>query len=166
MKMASSVTKGARARSVDVTRNLSYRLLLLSNTLGRSAAHELVELVQITVPEWRIISVVGSRGPISLNELAQTIAVDKAWVSRTLVSLEKRGFMVRTAQPHDGRVFTLTLTDEGRALHLQASDWSTRRQKHLRASFSAQEYELLESFLARLQITAEEMLDRPVRKRP
>lgn len=161
--MTKSIAK--RDRAVDVTQNLTYRILLLSNTLGRSASRELAEFADISVPEWRIISVVGSREPISLNDLAQTIAVDKAWVSRSLIGLEKRGLIERAAVPSDGRQFTLTLTPAGRELHLKASEWSSGRQKRLKASFTTQEYEMFESFVERLQLLAEDMLEHPVEVR-
>ncbi|MCG5073246.1 MarR family winged helix-turn-helix transcriptional regulator [Paraburkholderia tagetis] len=148
-----------RGKPVDVTQNLSYRLLLLSNTLARSAARDLAEVTDVSVPEWRIVSVVGIRGPISLNDLAQTIAVDKAWVSRTVVALEKKGLIQRAPLPTDGRLFSLKLTEAGKALHLEASEWSQRRQKRLKAVFTAQEYAQFEGFVERLQAVAETMLD-------
>ncbi len=149
---------------VDVTQNLTYWLLLLSNTLARSSARDLAEVAAITVPEWRIVSVVGSRGSISLNDLARSIAVDKAWVSRTVASLEKKGFLQRKALPADGRLFLLELTDTGHQLHLKVSAWSRQRQEQLKAIFTPQEYEQLKQSIERLQSVADTMLEQPPKK--
>ncbi|WP_167752905.1 MarR family winged helix-turn-helix transcriptional regulator [Pusillimonas caeni] len=149
---------------VDVTQNLTYWILLLSNTLTRSAARDLSEVAEITVPEWRIISAVGSRGALSLNDLARAIAVDKAWVSRTVANLEKKGFIQRKPLLSDGRQFTLELTDSGRRLHLEISAWSLQRQERLKGAFSEQEYKQFKGFIERLQTVADTMLERPAKE--
>jgi MarR family transcriptional regulator, lower aerobic nicotinate degradation pathway regulator len=68
-------------------------------------------------------------GPISLNRLAAELFVDKSTACRVVALLEARGWLVRTADPHDGRALRLHLTPEGRALqtelHADAS-WETQ----------------------------------------
>ena len=79
--------------AVDVTTLFSYRLLVLSSTLGRWAAREYQKRFDLKFPEWRILSVVGARGPISPIEVSNIIAIDKAWISRTVPRLVKRGLL-------------------------------------------------------------------------
>lgn len=68
----------ASARPVDVTQNITYKLVLLSNLFGRSVGKLYEQHVGLMVPEWRVISVVGTKGPLSLAELTQNLAVDRA----------------------------------------------------------------------------------------
>lgn len=150
-------TRQAHAVPVDVTRNLTYRVILLANTLNRSASRVLSEGAGMTVPEWRVVSVIGSREGISFNALAQTLDVDKGWISRTLAQLESNGMVVRTPDPTDGRQFTLALTRAGRALHLKGSNISRARQARLESHFSQTELSTLYKLLGRLQQAAEEM---------
>lgn len=144
-------------RGVDVTRNQTYRLLALTNSLGRSAGRDFSAEVGLTVPEWRVLSVLGSHGVLSLAGLTRILAVDKGWVSRTVAQLERRGLVSRTPDPEDERLFALALTHEGVQMHLRGSRVSIRRQKELEAAFSEEELAALYDALARLQSVAEAM---------
>ncbi|MBL8384410.1 MAG: MarR family transcriptional regulator [Burkholderiales bacterium] len=157
-----SLPRGKAARTpVDVTRNLSYRIVQLSSTLARSASRDFGEYASLSMPVWRMLSVIGSRGPISLGEVAKVIGVDKGWLSRTLAQLEQRGLVRRSADPADARQFFLELTRAGRDLHLHGSAISVARQRHLEREFSADELVVLEGLLRRLQAAAEAMADDP-----
>ena len=148
----------APVQPVDVTQNITYKLVLLSNTLGRSVGKLYEQHIGLTVPEWRVISVVGTKGPLSLAELTQTLAVDKGWVSRTVTLLEKRGLIGRTPDPADGRQFFLELSSAGKTLHLKGSEISRARQKSIEERLSASELESLDTLLTRLQSIAEDLL--------
>lgn len=144
-------------KGVDVTRNLTYRIILLASTLSRSANRSLPREAGISVAEWRIVSVIGSRPHISFNALVRTLDIDKGWISRTLAQLEKDGLVIKTPDPQDKRQFQLDLSPSGRALHLKGSGVSRQRQQKLESAFSASEMRALESLLDRLQKTAEGM---------
>ncbi len=142
-------------RPVDVSQNLAYRLVVLTNSLTRSAGRDFAQAAGLTVPEWRVLSVVGSKAPISLAELTQILAVDKGWVSRTVAQLEARGLLARTPHAKHERQFELQLTREGARMHLKGSDISLARQKVLESAFSKAELAALYEALARLQTLAE-----------
>jgi len=97
---------------------LTYRVVQLSSTLARSANRDFEANADLSVPAWRMLSVLGSQGPISLGDVACVIDVDKGWMSRTLAHLEKRGLVRRKADPGDARQFFLSLTKAGRDLHV------------------------------------------------
>ena len=61
------------AAPVDVTRFLSYRILALSNTLGRWAAREYPARFGLTLPQWRILSVIATRGAPTAQEIGETV---------------------------------------------------------------------------------------------
>lgn len=145
------------SQGVDVTQNLTYRVVVLASTLSRSAARALPREVGISVAEWRVLSVIGSRPGISFNALVQTLDIDKGWISRTLAQLEKDGMVVKTADPADRRQFQLSLSQRGQTLHLKGSRVSQRRQRHLESAFSRSDLRQLESLLDRLQQAAERL---------
>lgn len=157
-RKAASAIEPTQAGPVDVTQNLTYRIVMLASTLSRSAARSFADGAGITVPEWRVISVIGSRDQVSFNTLAQTLDVDKGWISRTLMQLEGGGLVLRTPDPNDGRQFRLSLTRAGRALHLKGSTVSIGRQKRLESHFSTDELSTLYELLVRLQQAADDML--------
>lgn len=147
-----------RARQgVDVTGNLTYQLIVLTNSLSRSAGREFQKEVGLTVPEWRILSVLGSNEPMTLAALTRILAVDKGWVSRTVIGLEQRGHVLRSPDPRDERVFTIELTASGVQRYLDGSKVSLRRQKELAAAFTAEELEDLYEALERMRKVAEAM---------
>lgn len=164
-KAGVSATASRRSKSarVDVTANITYRLIVLTNSLGRSAARDFASAVGLTVPEWRILSVVGARGSISLAELTRILAVDKGWVSRTVVELTGRGLVERLPAPHNERLFQLRLTQDGSALHLSGSKVSIARQHRLEAALGADECERFYAALERLQAVAQAMEDESTR---
>ena len=148
---------------VDVTANITYRLIVLTNSLGRSAARDFATAVGLTVPEWRILSVVGARSSISLAELTRILAVDKGWVSRTVVELGRRGLIERLPDPRNERSFSVRLTKDGSAMHLAGSKVSLARQSRLEAALGGEEITAFYEALKRLQAVADEMEEESAR---
>lgn len=142
---------------VDVTQNLSFRVIQLASTLGRSAANSIPNEVGISVPQWRVISVIGSRPDISFRALVQILEIDKGWISRTLVKLQEEHLVLTTPDPMDKRQFKMSLTEKGRELHLKGSRISRQRQQQLESEFTQQEYKQLQHLLDRLQKAAERL---------
>lgn len=146
------------ARPVDVTANITYRLIALTGALGRSAARDIPGAVGVSVPEWRVLSVIGSQGPISLARLARVLGVDKGWISRTVAALERQKLVDRTPDPADDRMFELTLNARGQALHLRGSTVSMARQRRLEEALGDRaERDRFYAALARLQAVADAM---------
>ncbi|MGE4337691.1 MAG: MarR family winged helix-turn-helix transcriptional regulator [Pigmentiphaga sp.] len=148
----------AANEAFDVTRNLTYHIVLLASSLNRSASRQFQQEAGMTTPEWRLIAVIGSQGEISLNGLYQILDIDKGWISRTLVKLERNQLVVRTPDPEDGRQFRVRLTPEGEALRKQAASISLQRQAHLESRFSPTELDQLYHLLGRLKNAADELL--------
>jgi DNA-binding MarR family transcriptional regulator len=149
--------KRAASTRVDVTANITYRLIVLTNSLGRSAGRAFSTTVGLTVPEWRILSVVGARGSISLAELTRILAVDKGWVSRTVVALERRELVERLPDPRNERSFFLRLTKDGVAMHTAGSRVSLDRQRRLEAALGPEEAARFYAALEQLQRVADAM---------
>ena len=151
------MSRSAARKGVDVTHNLSFRIIALASALGRSAAVEIPEEVGISVAQWRVISVIGSRPGISFGTLVRILEIDKGWISRTLTKLQEEGLVVSEADPLDKRQFTLSLTEDGVALHVKGSRISRRRQQQLEAEFTESEYRTLGKLLARLYKAADRL---------
>jgi DNA-binding MarR family transcriptional regulator len=56
-------------------------------------------------------------GPVTLNQLAAELYLDKSTASRVADSLEKKGYIHRSPDPDDARAIRLEATKEGRDLH-------------------------------------------------
>lgn len=60
-----------------------------------------------------VLFFVGEGGPIRASALAGRLGIGPSALSRQLADLEEYGFVVRTADPLDGRACLLSLTEEG-----------------------------------------------------
>lgn len=62
--------------------------------------------------------------PLGVRELADTLQVARATVSRALKTLEEKALVVVTAHPHDRRQVEVTLTPAGRKLGRESQAWA------------------------------------------
>lgn len=69
-----------------------------------------------TVAQCHAIVEIGRAKEMSLNELAQLLALDKSTMSRTTNNLVESGLVVRELHSEDRRYVTIKLTVEGRAV--------------------------------------------------
>ena len=67
----------------SVTDLLSSRLLRLSNTLGLYSSRRYRSQFGVTLPEWRVLSIIALQRTTSARDISLTLATDKAWVGLT-----------------------------------------------------------------------------------
>jgi len=70
----------------------------------------------VTVPQWRVLVMVDTRGPLNLAAVAAGLNVNPSNASRICDRLIKAGLLDRKESPTDRRNITLTLTPDGRRL--------------------------------------------------
>ncbi|HEU4827357.1 MAG TPA: MarR family winged helix-turn-helix transcriptional regulator [Dongiaceae bacterium] len=96
---------------------LPYRLSVTTNRISRAFAAHYEQEFGISIPEWRVIAVLGAFAPLSSNAICERTAMDKAKVSRAVASLLKRGLIQRDAHATDQRLIQLTLSKTGRKIY-------------------------------------------------
>jgi DNA-binding MarR family transcriptional regulator len=62
---------------------------------------------------FKILTVIERTGAITLSALAERVSADKGLVSRSVSELEELGLVSRTADPSDGRVRLIAVTEHG-----------------------------------------------------
>ncbi|MBA1336313.1 MAG: transcriptional regulator, MarR family [Firmicutes bacterium] len=67
-----------------------------------------------TISQCHAIVEIGRSEDISLNELADLLALDKSTMSRTINNLVEADIVVRDLHPEDRRYVTIRLTDSGK----------------------------------------------------
>ncbi|WP_197376472.1 MarR family winged helix-turn-helix transcriptional regulator [Mycolicibacterium baixiangningiae] len=70
----------------------------------------------VTVPQWRVLVLIYTRGPMNLASVAAELDVNPSNASRTCDRLTKSGLLDRRESATDRRNITLTLTAAGRRL--------------------------------------------------
>jgi DNA-binding MarR family transcriptional regulator len=114
--MPNSAARKAEAR-LDLDRFLPYRLSVLSNQVSGAIARQYSDRFALTIPEWRVMAVLGGAPGLSAREVATRTAMDKVQVSRAVDGLVRARRVARTEDDADGRIQRLALTPKGRAIY-------------------------------------------------
>lgn len=96
---------------------LPYRLSVLSHTISTTIAKVYDKRFGLSIPEWRVIAILGRFPGLSAVEVADRTMMDKVAVSRAVTKLIKNGRIDRQFADADRRRSILNLTDEGRRVH-------------------------------------------------
>jgi MarR family transcriptional regulator, organic hydroperoxide resistance regulator len=75
-----------------------------------------IEKFDLTLPMWRVMIALWHNGGHRLGELAQRTSIDLSTLSRLLVTMQRKGLIVRRRSGLDGRALSLTLTEHGMKL--------------------------------------------------
>src|SRR5215813_11301145 len=109
--------KGTAAERLILERFLPYRLSILSNRVSRAIAARYAKAFDLTIPEWRIIAVLGRRPGLTAKEVAEATEMDKVAVSRAVARLTKARRIEAEADPADARRQMLRLSAAGAGVH-------------------------------------------------
>jgi DNA-binding MarR family transcriptional regulator len=91
----------------------------LVNRLGRSMAGQLAERMRVAgggIGQWAVLLFLWARDGMSQAELARVVAIEPPTMVRTIDRMVRDGLVTRVADPADGRISRINLTDRGRAL--------------------------------------------------
>lgn len=133
---------------------LPYRLSILSNRVSRAIAKRYAKTFSLTIPEWRIIAVLGRRTGLTAKDIAEATEMDKVAVSRAVARLMAAGRVSARPDAEDARRQLLTLTREGQSVHARIAPIALASERRLLAALSARERETLDALLDRLLETA------------
>lgn len=138
-------------------RFLPYRLSVLSNTISRSIARLYAEQFGLSIPEWRVMAVLGRFGPLSANEVRDRTAMDKVGVSRAVARLVRNRQVHRTTDERDRRRSVLRLSRPGRAVHDRIVPIARQRETRILEVLSPDESAQLDQLLSKLQARAQRL---------
>jgi DNA-binding MarR family transcriptional regulator len=92
-------------------------VLLASRVLVAVAARSLVSVEnEVTLPQFRALVVLASRGPVNSSELAEELSVHPSTATRLCDRLVAKGLVTRATAPDSRREVVLTISPEGQAI--------------------------------------------------
>jgi len=139
---------------------LPYRLATLSNRISRTIAQLYSERFGLTIPEWRVMAILGERPNTSAGEVADYGAMDKVTVSRAVAKLLKSERICRRFAEEDRRRSVLALSAKGQAVHDQIVPLAHAYERALLERLTKDERATLDRLLARLEdMNLENLLD-------
>ena len=129
---------------------LPYRLSVAANRVSRMFARRFAEMFGLSIPEWRVLAILGRVGSASPSAVGELAAMDKVKVSRAAASLVARGMLRQTQDPDDGRARILRLTRKGTSAYHGAVPLARELETEIAAGLSRAEWATLHKALNRL----------------
>lgn len=142
-------------RMADVSLRLDafipYLLSVTSNVVSDAIASTYQALFGLTIPEWRLIAVIGEDDGITQQQVGRRTRMDKVTVSRATIALVDRGLVERKPHASDRRSQSLHLTKAGHDLYDQVAPKALELEHRIFASFDLKEIAAFRAMLARIQ---------------
>lgn len=135
---------------LDLDGFVPYRLSVLTNRVSSAIARHYSERFDLSVPEWRVIAVLGQAPGLSAREVAQRTAMDKVQVSRAVQSLLAAKRLTRTAHLQDGRVAHLSLSARGQAIYDEVVPLALSLERQFLSVLGPGEQKSLDTLLTKL----------------
>src|SRR6201999_1451660 len=130
---------------------LPYRLSVASNAVSRLIARAYEDRFGLTIPQWRLIAVLGEDGPLTQQAIGTRTVMDKVTVSRATQGLVKRRLVERAPHDVDGRSHHLALSREGERLYGEVAPVALEYEARLLREFDPQAVEELKRVLRHLE---------------
>lgn len=133
---------------------LPYRLSILSNTVSSGIALVYSSRFGLTIPEWRVIAVLGRFPGLSAVEVANRTLMDKVAVSRAVTKLLRKGDVDRDFADADRRRSILNLSEQGRTVHEEIAPLALKFETDLLQGIPEEEVRTFNAVLERLMARA------------
>ncbi len=143
---------------VDPAEHIPAKLLTLTSRIALHATRAAARPLGMSIREWRIIQVLGALGASTINEAANSIAMDFGGTSRAITTLEQKGLIKRLSDEDDRRVSRVELTEEGRKLHNEIVVFAHEREQKLLSRLKPEERTELMRMLTLLESSVTDML--------
>ena len=129
---------------------LPYRLAILSHCVSHSIATVYDKRFGLTIPEWRVIVILGRFPGLSAVEVAERTLMDKVAVSRAVTKLIRTGRIDREFADVDRRRSILNLSEKGREVLHEIAPLALRFEDTLTEGLSDEEVATLDAVMDRL----------------
>lgn len=144
------IAQRGATEALALERFLPYRLSIVSQAVSTALSRLYGARFGLTVPQWRVMAVLGRFQPISAQQVCAKTLMDKVAVSRAVSALMGRHLVERQVDPQDRRRAVLRLTRRGAAIHRQITPLALGFERRLLAGLSAAESASLEATLNKL----------------
>lgn len=105
---------------------------------------------KLTLNMWRCMMIIESNRSCNLKEIANSLNVDNAIVTRNIKKLEELNYIKKIKRDNDNRFFDLYLTDEGISILNSLNNYQESWYEKITSNFNSEEIEGLISLLNKL----------------
>jgi DNA-binding MarR family transcriptional regulator len=150
-----------------LNRSFTYRLHVLHKLTDMKTQHAYENELGMTLSDGRALSVIGTFGPLSVNDLAFKSNLNKGQASRAAQSLVEQKLVDKYASGADGRGVVLSLNTKGKKLYTRVMALVERRNLEILSALSAEEQQQLNLLFDRLITkTQQQIALQPLENKP
>ena len=118
----------------DLNNFLPYQVNVLASRMSRNLEARYRSKFGISVAEWRILAHLSQAGSVSTRDIQRRVDMHKSRVSRAAKRLQSSGYITKTPNSADRRVFNLALTGKGRDIVGEIAPIASQYQGELLAT--------------------------------
>jgi DNA-binding MarR family transcriptional regulator len=130
--------------------HLTFPVAIVSRVLGNTMESRF----GLRTTHWRIMALLGSRGPASTRDLSRYLSSERSAISRATSELIARGYVLRIIDPQDRRLLMLQFSRAGKKLFERMSEVALQFEAALIRSVSRQELTVVDQVLKKLRDAA------------
>lgn len=130
---------------------LPYRLSILSNRMSNAISQTYKARFGLTVPEWRIMAVLGDFKAMTARDLTHATEMDKVMVSRATARLIERELLRSEESSEDGRSRILRLSKTGQSIFDEVVPLAKTYEAALLDGLTGDERRALEALMQKLE---------------
>lgn len=105
--------------ALDLSQFMPYRLSVLANKVSTQLATVYAERFKLSIPEWRVIAVLGQFDQVSADFVCGKTEMDRVTVSRAVAKLLSKRYIKRRVMASDRRYSKLSLAAAGKQVYAQ-----------------------------------------------
>ncbi|MBT8445543.1 MAG: winged helix-turn-helix transcriptional regulator [Gammaproteobacteria bacterium] len=147
-------------RGLQLQEFLPYRLSVLTNKLSATLAAMYADRFALTVPEWRVMAVLGQLPGLSADQVCAATEMDKVTVSRAVSRLNDSGRLQRGTSEKDRRRSVLALSAAGEEVYRQVIPLAREFEQEILAELTDDERHTLDRLLKILDQKAAKLRNR------
>jgi len=129
---------------------LPYRLSIVTNRASAAIALHYSKRFGLSIPEWRVMAVLGETPGLSARQVAARTAMDKVQVSRAVQSLLATRRLMRSMDKNDGRVARLSLSERGLAIYREVVPLALQLEREFLSVLTTKERAAFDTTLTKL----------------
>lgn len=149
------IKPGVDGANLEVDDFLSKRITSLSALLLRVSTRRYLLEHEISLPEWRALTILVRLGPGTTRELRDASKMDKGQMSRALLALEKRKLLQRSQDETHELRHVLQISEKGLQLYRRIMPNARRAQVALLKQLTIDERRTLDVVINKLMAAAE-----------
>lgn len=139
---------------------MDYRTLHLLLRCGKEFSHAKLRMQELSETECMLCSYIFSNADCTQEAASTALKIDKTTAAKALLSLENKGYILRTKDAADKRVKRLRITQTGREKIASLVDIHNDWLSEILTVLSPQEQQQFESCCARLLAAAQALAEK------